>query len=108
VQRGGSYVSTPCLLSSGSGAAPCSVDGQAELEPKFVPGQVQPTLAAPPVEHRPGLEDRHPNPPVGRRQAGQRAAVGPRGGEPGHQVIAVDYQILDDQMQVGEGGQSVS
>jgi hypothetical protein len=65
---------------------------------------VHPTLDAPAVADRPRLEHCH-------AETGARAlpdgpgAVGAGYAEPRHQVIALDYQILDDQVSVGHGRQ---
>ncbi len=69
------------------------------------PIDVQPALDAPAVADRPRLEDRHVHPGACGRATDGRLAAGAARPEPGHQVVALDHQVLDDQLRVGHGRQ---
>ena len=82
-----------------------SVEWKSELKQQLTTIQAEPALDAPVVRHQPRLEHWHADPFAGGREVAQRTSVRAGGGEPRHQVVAVDHQVLDAHVKVGESRQ---
>ncbi len=68
----------------------------------LAPIDVQPALDASAIADRPRLEHQHAQQVTGRLASRPQPARCPGRPEPSHQVIALDHQILDQQVRIGD------